>query len=96
MNTKVTRTLKALTISVMLIAGLLTTNLTNAAEVIFISLEKPGDTLNKTHNVKFKGDIEGLVEGNKYRIIMQVIQVEGSDYSQKLEKTFTVEGNPSL
>ena len=90
MNTEVTRTLKTLTASVILAVGLLTTNLTNAAEVIFINLDKPVDTIHKTDAVKFKGDFDGLVEGKTYIVRITVIEDGGPDYGQ-MSKVFTVD-----
>ncbi|MCK4841971.1 MAG: hypothetical protein KAT04_08815 [Methylococcales bacterium] len=93
MNTGVTRTLKALSASIMLTVGLLAPNLTNAAEVISLSMEYPsqGEIVKKTDGLKFKGDISGLVEGKSYRIEMVLIEVEGADYSNRIRNVFTVE-----
>ena len=54
MNTKVTSTLKALTVSIMFAGGLLTTNLSNAAEVINLNLDYPsdGEIVKKTDGLK--------------------------------------------
>lgn len=93
MNTKVTSTVKALAVSIMVAGGLLTTSLANAAEVINVNLDYPsdGEIVKKTDGLKFKGYMSGLVEGKTYRIEMRVIENEGADYSNQIRNYFTVE-----
>jgi len=62
----------------------------NAAESIDVWLEKPKDVTNKTDGVKIKGYIDGLEEGVKYIIRIQVYEDGGSAYSPPFFKSFSV------
>ncbi len=62
----------------------------NAAEIITVWLDKLDENVKKTDGVKFKGTIDGLQEGNKYIIRIQVFEDGGTDYSAPLLKSFTV------
>lgn len=83
--------LRTMTTAGLLAGGLLLSTAAPAPEVIFINLEKPGDLIHKTDNVKVKADIDGLVEGKSYVIRVQVVEDGGPDYSAPAFKSFTVE-----
>ena len=61
-----------------------------APYVITVNLDKPGDTVKKTDDIKIKGDIDGLVVGKSYIIRIQVYEDGGANYSAPFFANFTV------